>query len=155
MPRRAFQCVEKGHGAQPSRPKDSFHLCVLWSEFLPRETQEKHQEIEIMGKLRVKRKAHTRADGTRVKASTFLIKDRGAKGRTPESKRFFDPGVRTGWRKDLPAGIRRRRVLRAHKGNTLASARSMQSLANVTTDKRTKQLAGLDARFFFRQHKQF
>ncbi len=106
-----------------------------------------------MGKLRVTRKGHTRSDGTRVKGSTFLIVDRGAKGRTPPSKRFFDPGVKTGWEKTLPADIRRGRVLRAHKGDLLASARSLQALSNVTTDKVTKQLAALDARFFFRKHK--
>lgn len=106
-----------------------------------------------MPKLRVTRKAHTRVDGTRVKASTFLIKDRGAKGRTPKSNQFFDLGVKTGWRKDLPADVRRRLVLKAHKGDLLAAGRSLQALANVTTDKRTKQLAGLDARFFFRKHK--
>ncbi len=106
-----------------------------------------------MPNLRVTRKAHTRSDGTRVKGSTFLIKDRGAKGRTPESKQFFDPGVRTGWRKDLPAEVRRQLVLKAHKSDLLAARRSLQALANVTADKRTKQLAGLDARFFFREHK--
>ncbi len=106
-----------------------------------------------MPKLRVTRKGHTRSDGTRVKGSTFLIKDRGAKGRTPRSKRFFDPGVRTGWRKDLPADVRRRLTLKAHKMDSLAAGRSLQALANVTTDKVTKQLAALDARFFFRKHK--
>ncbi len=106
-----------------------------------------------MAKLRVTREGHTRSDGTRVKGSTFLIKDRGAKGRTPLSKRFFDPGVKTGWEKTLPADIRRGRVLRAHKGDLLASGRSLQALSNVSTDKRTKMLAGLDARFFFRKHK--
>jgi len=32
-------------------------------------------------KIRVKRKGYTRKDGTRVKATTFLVKDRGAPGR--------------------------------------------------------------------------
>ncbi len=99
--------------------------------------------------LRINRKAYTRADGTHVSASSFLVADRGAKGRTPKSKRFFHPKVHTGWKKTQSAEYRRRLVLEAHKGDILATARAMQSLSNVSVDLRTKLLAGQDARYFF------
>src|SRR4030042_3173740 len=97
--------------------------------------------------LRIRRKGYTRKDGVRVKASTFKIKDRGHKGRTPKSRQFFHPNVHTGWRKYMAAQVRRCLVLKAHKGDYLASARSMQALANTTTDKITMQLARADARY--------
>lgn len=113
-----------------------------------------------MRKLRVSRKsytrkAYTRKDGTRVRASkvglaTFKIRDRGKPGRTPKSERFFNPQVRTGWRKDQPAALRRAKSLKAHKKDMLATARSLQSLANVTIDKETRKAARSDAQYFFR-----
>ena len=36
-------------------------------------------------KIRVTRKAYTRKDGTRVKATSYYTKDRGAKGRGPKT----------------------------------------------------------------------
>jgi len=106
-----------------------------------------------MPKLRVRRKAYTRKDGTRVKATTFKIRDRGARGRTPKARRWFEPSVETGWEKGMPASNRRRKVLRAHGGDELASARAMQALANVTTDRATRTAAQADANYFFRKHK--
>lgn len=114
-----------------------------------------------MPKLRVhrkayKRKSYVRKDGVRVSRAkvpktTFKIKDRGKKGRTPKAKRFFEPRVKTGWKKGMPASERRRLVLSAHKGDVLASGRSSQALANVTTDRETKSAARADAQHFFRQ----
>ncbi|KKN45071.1 hypothetical protein LCGC14_0686530 [marine sediment metagenome] len=60
--------------------------------------------------------------------------------------------TRTGWMKSLPAKTRRARVLRSHKGDLLAAARSLQVLANVTLDPATRRLAGQDARHLFRLH---
>lgn len=108
-----------------------------------------------MPKLRVKRKAYTAIrDGKKVKVSkskSFLIKDRGAKGRTPESEKFFEPKVHTGWQADMPAEERRRKVLRAHKSDALAAARSMQALSNVQhrINPDTAQKAKSDADYFF------
>lgn len=106
-----------------------------------------------MAKLRVTRKAYTRKDGTRVKATTFKIKDRGAKGRTPKAERWFEPGVETGWSKDLKQSTRISRVVRAHKGDLLASARSMMALANVTTDSETRRKSKSDANILFKRYK--
>lgn len=102
--------------------------------------------------LTIHRKAYVRSDGTRVRAATYKAKGRGAKGRTPESGRWYSPRVRTGWSKNLSQKVRIAKVVRAHKGDLLASARSMQALANVTTDKETKILAHRDARVLYQRH---
>jgi len=108
-----------------------------------------------MRRLRIDRKAFSiRRAGKKikVKATSFFIKDRGEPGRTPRRKRWFKPSIETGWSKDLPMNARRAKTLRAHKGDKLATARSLNALANVTTDKRTKQLARADAQHFFREY---
>lgn len=107
----------------------------------------------MAGKLRVKRKSYTRSDGTRVKGATFKIKDRGARGRTPKRKRWFEPGEPLGWRKEMPVNKRRGIALRNRGGDYLATARALQALANVTTDQEAKVKARLDASYFFNKHK--
>lgn len=67
--------------------------------------------------------------------------------------KWFHPKVHTGWDKDDPAKTRRRKVLKAHKGNELSAARSMQALANVTEDRPTAVAARADARFLFKCHR--
>ena len=112
-----------------------------------------------MAKLRVKRKAYSRKAGVpvktvRVPASTFLIKDRGKPGRTPEKDRFFDPKVRTGRKADMPMAKRRSLALKAHKGDLLATGRSLIALSNVqhriNPDVAAKAKA--DANYFYRLH---
>ena len=105
-----------------------------------------------MAKLRVHRKGYTRKGGVHVGPTTFLIKDRGKRGRTPEAERWYHPTVETGWRKTDTAETRRRKALRAHGGDELAAARGLQSLANVTLDTATKRLARADALYFYRRH---
>ena len=103
-------------------------------------------------KLRVTRKSYTRSDGTLVKGSTYNTMDRGAKGRAPKSKRWYRPSVHTGWSKDLSQKARVAKVVRAHKGDLLASARALQALANVTTDPTTARLAGADAKVLYKRY---
>jgi hypothetical protein len=91
----------------------------------------------------------TLESGKRIR---FKVPDKGAVGLTPKKDRWYEPGIETGWSKNQTANYRRRLVLKAHK-NYLAAGRSLQALANVTTDKTTKILAGRDARYFFRKHK--
>ena len=115
-----------------------------------------------MGKIKIKRKAYdrkayTRKDGTKVRAShvpgsNFKVRDRGKPGRTPRSEQFYNPQVKMGWKKNQPARTRRAKALRSHGGDTLATARALQALANVTTDRKTRELASADARYFFRRH---
>ena len=54
---------------------------------------------------------------------------------------WFDPRIHTGWEKDMGERKRRKLVLKASKGDKLANGRGMIALANVTTDKETKQKA--------------
>ena len=84
----------------------------------------------MRAKLIVHRDSHKRKS-VKVKGSTFEIKDRGKLGRTPKSQQFFRPKVHTGWKADMPASKRRGLVLKAHKREFLASARSMQALSNI------------------------
>lgn len=102
-----------------------------------------------MGTIRVTRKGYVRKDGTSVKSTTYYTEDKGKPGRTPESKKFFAPGVKMNWSKDLPLETRRENALQAHEGNKLATARALQELSNVTTDEETKKLAKIDADYFF------
>jgi hypothetical protein len=109
--------------------------------------------VSEVAKLRVKRKAHKR-NGTKIPASTFLIKDRGKKGRTPEEDRFFQPEVHTGWKAGMSAEKRRRLVKKAHKSDLLAAGRSMQALANVQhrINPDVAKKAKSDADYFYRLH---
>ncbi len=69
-----------------------------------------------------------------------------------KKEKWFKPGVQTGWDKDMPESERRIRVFNAHKGDELAAGRSMQALANISTDPETKSKARSDAVYFYRQH---
>jgi hypothetical protein len=116
-----------------------------------------------MAKIRVERKRHRRRaylreDGVRVKSamvepSSFTTEDKGQPGKTPKEGRWFEPQVETGWRKDEVESIRRVKVLDAHKGEELASARAMQALSNVSTDRETTRKAKSDANDFCRIHR--
>jgi hypothetical protein len=67
--------------------------------------------------------------------------------------KWFKPKVHSGWSKDDKPVTRRRKVYASHKRNALSSARSLQSLANVTQDKQTSRLAQSDANYFYKIHK--
>lgn len=83
---------------------------------------------------------------------SFLTKDKGKPGATPESEQWYNPQVQdTGWKKDLPEEKRRALMLQAHKGDVRAAGRAMVALANVTTDIETSRAARSDALYFFRQ----
>jgi len=105
-----------------------------------------------MAEIKVTRKSYVRKDGTRVRAATYYIKDKGKPGRTPESEKWYEHTVRMNWHKDESADVRRANALKAHKGDELATARALQALANVTTDAETAELAKADADYFFAQH---
>jgi len=68
-------------------------------------------------------------------------------------EKWFHPETEdTGWHKDEPVGKRRVRILSAHKGDKVATGRSMVALANVTQDKETEKEARKDAEYFFREN---
>ena len=102
--------------------------------------------------IRVHRKSYKRKDGTRVKAATYLTKDKGAPGRTHKSEVWYEHGPETGWKKDMPADKRRRILSKAYKGDYLKAARAKQALANVNPDPATRRAAKADAKYFFDLH---
>jgi len=71
----------------------------------------------------------------------------------PQKEKWYKPQAMTGWYKNMPVVKRRRLVLTAHGSDTLAAARGMQALSNVTTDKVTKKQARLDALYFFDKYR--
>ncbi|MHB8085167.1 MAG: hypothetical protein ACYDHZ_05045 [Dehalococcoidia bacterium] len=105
-----------------------------------------------MAQIKVTREGYIRKDGTVVKGTTYYTKDKGKPGKTPDDEKFYHPKVEMHWHKDQTAEVRRANALKAHNGNTLATARALQALANVTTDAETARLAKSDADYFFSRH---
>jgi len=105
-----------------------------------------------MTQIKVTRKAYVRKDGTVVKGTSYYSKDKG----NPAKRRKVKSGTsimwKMNWHKDEPAEVRRANALKAHKGDELATARTLQALANVTTDPETSKLAKTDADYFFAKH---
>lgn len=75
------------------------------------------------------------------------------KKKTIKKEKWYQPSTVMGWRKTQSASERRRLALKSHKSDKLATARALQSLANVTTDKTTKKLARADAQYFYDLYK--
>ena len=123
----------------------------------------------MMGELTIhkkgyQRKAYTRKDGVKVlgayvPASTFRIKDRGKKGRTPKSHQWAKFNVVTGWSKDQKTSTRHSKMLSATSKSKplhdryVQAGRRLNQLANVTTDKPTEIKARADANYFFKKAK--
>lgn len=63
------------------------------------------------------------------------------------------PAVIIGWHKEDNQQIRRSQLLRRKKGNLLAIANALKTLARNVTDAETKRKATSDARYFFELHK--
>jgi hypothetical protein len=89
----------------------------------------------------------------------FMTEDRGKRGRTPESEKFFEPKKHTGWEKTQATTIRRSKLLEATDKKKsmhdryVEAGRMIQELANVTTDEETKTKAKEDANYFFEKAK--
>lgn len=112
-----------------------------------------------MRQIRVKRKGYRRKDGTYVHPTTYLTKDKGATGKTPKAEQWYEPKKHTGWRKAQSPSVRRRKILNATDkrlslhSRYVQAGRMAQSLANVSTDRATKEKARADAIYFFRKAK--
>ena len=102
-----------------------------------------------MAQIKVTRESYVRKGGIKVKSTTYYAKDRGKPGKTPESEKWYHHNEEMNWHKHQPAEMRRANALKAHSGNTLATVRALQALANVTTDLETAKLAKIDADYFF------
>lgn len=66
------------------------------------------------------------------------------------------PPYTLGWRKTQSTGVRRRAAIASRPKNwslhkrRLSAARALTALANVTADRRTKELAKRDAEYFYK-----
>lgn len=67
--------------------------------------------------------------------------------------KWYHPTVETGWHKTDSQLIRRRKALKAHKGDSLATARGLLALSNTTKDNQTRIKSLADAKHFFKLHK--
>ena len=105
-----------------------------------------------MGEIKVTREPYTRKSGTPVKGTTYMTEDKGKPGKTPASEKCYVHDVQLNWHKEDSPATRRANALKAHNGDELATARSLQELSNVTTDPETKKLTKEDADYFFAKH---
>jgi hypothetical protein len=72
----------------------------------------------------------------------------------PEKKyTLYNTGLK--WDKTLPAEVRRNLILKAHHGNELAAAQTLKTLANVTKDQETRQLAATDAVYLLKMFQNY
>lgn len=70
-----------------------------------------------------------------------------------KKKKWFKPGRKLNWQKDLSQSVRIARALKSRRGNVLKTARALKALANVTTDEETKRKANVDAKKLFELHR--
>jgi len=105
-----------------------------------------------VSKIRIQPKTYRR-NGKLIHRKGYLRKDTGKPGRTPKSERWLPKLEVTGWQHDLPPEERRHLVLEANDYDYLKSAREMQALANVQTNKSVKAKMRADAHYFFKMYK--
>lgn len=93
----------------------------------------------------------TYVDPAYVDPHTKMVPDKGEKGRTPKSRRWYEYSGKHlhGWTKDQSTTDRRRRASIGR--DDLSSGRALQQLSNLTTDIETKRTAKEDADYFFRK----
>ena len=91
-----------------------------------------------------------RIEPTTVKG--HFRKDTGVKGKTEESKKWYEFSGKNlhGWSKEQPIMERRRRA--SINRDDLSSGRALNQIKNLSADRATKQAAGADAKYFFEKH---
>lgn len=67
--------------------------------------------------------------------------------------KWYQPTTHSGWSKTDSQLVRRRKTLKAHGGDLLATARSLLALSNVTKDNSTRIKSLADSKHFFALHK--
>jgi hypothetical protein len=60
--------------------------------------------------------------------------------------------LNSGWHKDLKPAERRKKMLKAHGYDRLATARALNQLGNVSRDASTRRAARADAKYFFKEN---
>ena len=100
--------------------------------------------------------AFWRKGGVRVKSHTKVVRDRGAPGRTPESKQWFEPkeGALRGWQASMPA-TERRRILRGivRREGYATAVRRLNALRNVSTNREADHAAKMDMEYLRRKYR--
>jgi hypothetical protein len=88
---------------------------------------------------KIRRSGYVRRDGVRVKSA--CVPDVGAPGKTPAAKRFLPalgPSPLGGWKKDQAASTRLSKLRGvARKKGCRTALRTVNAIANVTTDRET------------------
>lgn len=120
----------------------------------------------MAGRIRVVRRAHARRSysrrgrripSTRVKRSRpFTVPDKGKRGRTPKSKRWFhaQPGALGGWNKNLTTEKRHEILKRRVQRDGYATVvRRLNALRNVSTDRETDILAEKDMAYLKKRYR--
>lgn len=108
--------------------------------------------------IRVHRRGYVRSDGTRVKPATFLMKDRGRRGRTPESEKLpfrLRPGFLHGWKKSQSSGTRHRILANLIRRDGYATiSRRLTALKNVSPDPGTDRAVNADLNWMRQKYRE-
>lgn len=105
------------------------------------------------GPGKIRREPYDRKDGVHVKAA--CVPDTGARGKTPPSKRWLPklgPQPLGGWGKDRAASTRHWALLKKTRQKGCREVlRTVNAIANVTTDRPTERLLRSDYKWLRRQ----
>jgi len=110
-----------------------------------------------MRRILVHRRGYRRKDGTYVSPTDYYMKDTGKPGRTPKSKRWFEPTEKLeykgeGWHSDSSEASRHRvlnGLSRSRGWNTLI--KQLNAIRNVSTSSKLKRSATVDIKWMQRQ----
>ncbi len=94
----------------------------------------------------------------RVRGTTFLMKDTGKRGRTPESKKLpfrLRPGKLHGWKKSQAAGTRHR-ILRnlVRREGYATITRRLTALKNISPDAGTDRAVNADLNYLRQSYRE-
>ena len=107
-------------------------------------------------KITVRRKAYTRKDGTRVKATTYKTKDRGRKGRGPKEIKLKTGGLGgDGYLKRSTLGRKRKMGSSVRQDGYATTMRRLTALGNLgsrTMTKTQKNKIAADKRWLKKTH---
>lgn len=121
--------------------------------------------MESIGKdqLRIEPYSYRRR-GKRTRVKGHMRPDKGKKGRTPPSQKWFKAEGKIAykgkeWSKDTPESERRailRGMVKAggEEGGYSTTVKKLIALSNVTTDRETRRIARDDARYLRREFRE-
>lgn len=107
-------------------------------------------------KLTVKRKGYTRKDGTKVKATTYKVADRGKKGRGPKDIKLKSGGLGgTGYLKRSTMGRKQKLGASVNRDGYATTMRRLTALGNLGTRTMTdaqRRKINADKRWLKKKH---